>query len=153
MNERGGNTIMLGRLIIIFITVPLLDLLLLLRVGQAINFWPTVSIVILTGILGAALAKRQGLKTLAAINTELAAGRMPAAELADGVLILLAGAVLITPGFLTDLFGFALLFPPMRRFIQRRLTRYFQSRTTITMADDFQTPRPMKYVKNESEQN
>ena len=155
---------MLGRLVLIFIAVPLLDLVVLLRIGQVLSFWPTVCLVILTGIVGATLAKHQGLRTVAEINSELSAGRMPTSQLADGALILLAGAVLITPGFLTDLFGLLLLFAPFRRLFKKALTRYFKSRIVMTAgpgpaldplnepqdAGPESGPRPMKYVENEA---
>jgi len=163
---------MLGRLLLIFIAVPLIDLAILFRVGRILSFWPTVSLVVLTGIVGAALAKHQGLRTLARINAELSAGRLPTSQLADGLLILLAGAVLMTPGFLTDLFGLLLLVPPFRRAVTRALTKYFKTRIVVTdihaasgmspegfdrpseLHDDVISPfpdtRPVKHVENEA---
>jgi UPF0716 protein FxsA len=154
-------------MLLAFILVPLIDVAILFRVGQVISFWPTVSLVILTGLGGAALAKHQGLRTLARINAELSAGRMPTSELAEGVLILLAGAVLITPGFLTDAFGLLLLFAPFRRAFKTVLTRYFQARIVVTGirsnpssrpdgvgrpvgVECDSTPRSMKHVENEA---
>ena len=123
---------MLGYLFLLFVLVPLVDLYVLVRIGQILTFGPTVAIVVLTGIVGASLARRQGLRTLARINAEIQAGRMPAGELADGLLILLAGAVLITPGFLTDGLGLLLLVPWFRRGFRGVLAKYFQSRINIT---------------------
>lgn len=162
---------MLGRLVLLFITVPLIDLFVLLRVGERIGFWPTVGLVILTGAIGATLARHQGLRTLSRINAELSGGRMPTTELADGALILLAGAVLITPGFLTDLFGLSLLLPPVRNLLKHGLSRYFRSRIVIHaqhdspfgpawspnedapgVEPDAPASRPMKYVENEAQQ-
>jgi UPF0716 protein FxsA len=159
---------MLGRLVLIFILVPLVDLILLLRVGQMLGFWATLWIVILMGMLGAALARHQGLQTLARINAALAVGQIPTAPLADGALILLAAALLITPGFLTDVSGLALLIPPVRRLLRSGLTRWFQRRVVVTgfcdpagsTSDDTRSdephidfpagPRPTKYVENEA---
>ena len=163
---------MFGWLVLLFIIVPLADLALLIKVGAVLHFLPTLALVITTGILGAALARRQGLRTLAAIQSELASGRMPTDQLIEGLMILLAGAVLITPGFLTDLMGLALLIPPVRRIFRAALVRHFESRiaagqihvssTTFQCADpddpivtgfddDLEpTPRPVKYVKNEA---
>jgi UPF0716 protein FxsA len=154
--------------VLIFILVPLIDLVLLLRVGQMLGFWPTLWLVILMGMLGAALARRQGLQTLARINAELAAGQVPTTPLADGALILLAAALLITPGFLTDVFGLALLIPPVRRLVRSGLTRWFQRRIAVTgfptpsdwiegetlhgdpKTDEPPGPRPVKHVENEA---
>ena len=86
--------------------------------------------VIVTGLIGATLAERQGFRVWAKIQTELRSGRMPAAELVDGLLILIGGVVLITPGLLTDLCGFALMFPAVRRYVRTRLDRRFQVMVT-----------------------
>lgn len=123
---------MLIRLLLLFTVVPLVELWLLLRLHDLTSLGVTLGLVILTGIVGAALAKRQGLATLGRIRDELGAGRMPTTALQDGLLILLAGALLVTPGLLTDAFGFSLLFPPARRRIRewlgRRWRRSFQVR-------------------------
>lgn len=122
---------MLGWLLILFIGLPLADLILLLRIGGVLGFWLTVGVVILTGLVGATLARWQGLRTLARIQGELASGRMPGDELADGALILLAAALLVTPGFLTDLLGVFLLIPLTRRLFRGALRRYFTRRMVV----------------------
>lgn len=162
---------MFGWLVLLFIFVPLADLALLIKLGTVLHFWPTLALVISTGILGAGLARRQGLRTLAAINSELSAGHMPTGQLVEGLMILLAGAVLITPGFITDLMGLALLIPPIRRVFRALLIRHFESRIAAgrfhvsstfrhggpggPMDSSFNNisdpaPRPVKYVKNEA---
>jgi len=162
---------MFGWLVLAFIVVPLADLALLIKLGAVLHFFPTLALVITTGILGAGLARRQGLRTLAAINSELASGHMPTDQLIEGLMILLAGAVLITPGFITDLMGLALLIPPVRRLFRAALVRHFESRIAagqIQVSSTFRyeepgqptgtgfdndlgsTPRPVKYVKNEA---
>ena len=108
---------MLARLLLLFVLVPLLELALLIKVGQHVGVWPTVGLVVLTGVLGASLAKQQGLLTLRQIERELEFGRIPAAQLVDGLIILIGGALLLTPGFLTDTLGLCLLLPPTRRAI------------------------------------
>lgn len=122
-------------LFLAFICLPLIDLFLLLRVGSILGFWPTVALVISTGLVGAALARWQGISTLARIQSELAAGRMPAAELSDGAMILVAAALLVTPGFVTDVIGLLLLIPPARKVLRAFLTRYFSSRLIVTRVD------------------
>ncbi len=164
---------MFARLLLAFIIIPLVDLVILVHVGGYLGFGATIAIVVVTGFAGAALAKRQGLRTLNRINAELTAGKMPTSELADGVLILLAGAVLITPGFLTDAFGLLLLVPAFRKLLKGALGRYFRSRIVVTdlhghrepeagpgsMPDITDSPpvdaarpsgRPAKYVENEA---
>jgi UPF0716 protein FxsA len=113
----------LGRLALLFVVVPVLELMLLIQLGQVVGLWPTVALVLFTGVLGAAMARLEGLRVLFRFQTELASGRLPGEALLDGISVLVGGAFLLTPGILTDLTGFALLFPPTRRWIQRILRR------------------------------
>ncbi len=115
-------------LLILFVTIPLIELALLLRVAQAIELGPTIALVLITGILGAALARREGFRTWARVQADLSAGRMPTSEIVDALLILVAGVVLITPGLITDLIGFALLVPPIRGAFKRKMAEHFKSR-------------------------
>ena len=112
---------MLLWLSLLFIVVPLVEIILLLRVGAMVGIGPTLLLVVGTGILGAWLARLEGLRTARAIQTELEAGRLPAARLTDAALILAAGLLLLTPGILTDLSGFALLAPPVRAMVRSLL--------------------------------
>lgn len=117
---------MLPRLILLFTAVPFLELALLVWIGGEIGFLPTVALVLLTGVAGAALARHQGLATWRRFQAALAAGRLPGRELLEGLLVLLAGALLLTPGVLTDAAGFVLLVPPARHRIVARLERRLQ---------------------------
>lgn len=108
-------------LFLLFTVGPLCELILLLYVGSKIGFWGTVAIVLLTGIVGAALARWQGVRALLRVQRRLGRGQMPADELFDGVLILFAGLLLVTPGILSDALGFLLLLPPMRSLVKRVL--------------------------------
>jgi UPF0716 protein FxsA len=112
---------MLFRLLILFTVVPIVELLLLIKLGEVVGFWPTVALVIGTGALGAFLTRLEGLRVLRQVQTEFAEGRVPTDRLLDGLLILLAGAVLLTPGLLTDALGFFLLIPPGRRLVRRTI--------------------------------
>ena len=112
---------MFARLLILFTVVPLVELALLIKLGNLIGLWPTILMVIATGILGAALARSQGTRTVRAIRTELAQGRAPTENLINGLLILVGGMVLLTPGLLTDLFGFSLLVPFTRNWFKKEL--------------------------------
>lgn len=122
---------MLGFLILLFIALPFAEIALLLRVGAWLGAPATFGLVILTGILGAALAKSQGAAVVHAIRTELSAGRIPVSRMVDGLLILAAGLLLITPGILSDIMGLLLLFPPsrslFRRWVSARLRRMVES--------------------------
>lgn len=117
---------MFFRLLLVFVLLPLVELALLIQIGQTIGLAWTLALVVATGLLGATLARRQGLRAWLAIQTELREGRMPAAALVDGLLVLIGGIVLLTPGILTDLAGFALLVPATRAVLKRRLRRRFE---------------------------
>lgn len=95
--------------------VPLTELYILLKVGSAIGALATIGLVLLTAFLGTALIRYQGLRTMASVRATTAQGGVPAMELMEGACLLIAGAVLLTPGFLTDAAGFALLVPAVRR--------------------------------------
>jgi UPF0716 protein FxsA len=114
---------MLGRLLILFVCIPLIELGLLILVSNYTGLPFTLSLVLITGLLGASLSRSQGLKAWKSVQTELRSGRMPSDSLFDGMMILLAGAFLITPGILTDIVGFSLLTPPFRRILQRYLMK------------------------------
>jgi UPF0716 protein FxsA len=110
-----------------FLVVPFLELYVLIQVGRVVGALPTVALLIAVSAAGAWLVKREGLNTIRRAQAQLRDGRVPAGELVDGVLIVLAGALLVSPGFVTDLAGILLLLPPvrlaLRRFARRRLAR------------------------------
>jgi UPF0716 protein FxsA len=112
---------LLGRLLALFVIVPLVELILLVRLGQWVGLLPTIGLVVLTGVAGAALARREGLRTLWLIQADVRSGRFPVGRLLDGALILLAGGLLLTPGVLTDIVGLAMLVPGSRGWIKVRL--------------------------------
>lgn len=114
---------MLAKLLLLFIVVPLVELAILVQLGTMIGFWPTIGLVVATGFAGAWLAKSQGFRAFAAIQTDLREGRTPAEHLLDGLLILVGGVVLLTPGLLSDIAGILLLLPPSRRAFKNILRR------------------------------
>ncbi|HSW35257.1 MAG TPA: FxsA family protein [Candidatus Limnocylindrales bacterium] len=114
------------KLLLLFVLVPLVELWILIETSQLIGIWPTILIVIATGIAGTLLAKLQGLAILYRLSSDLARGILPGSAMFDGVCILMGGAFLLTPGFLTDLCGFALLIPGTRRVIVSYIRRYLQ---------------------------
>ena len=108
---------MFGKLLLLFILVPIAELYLFINIGSQLGLGLTLAIIIVTAILGASLTKSQGRRAMEKFQAATAAGRMPAKEAIDGLMILLAGAVLITPGFLTDTVGFLLLLPSFRAIV------------------------------------
>ena len=114
---------MFVRLALLFTMVPLVELYLLIRVGAMIGVEATIAMVVGTGILGAWLARLQGLKVLKQVQASLEAGQVPTDAIVDGVLILVAAAVLLTPGLLTDAVGFVLLIPQGRRLVRGAVRR------------------------------
>ncbi len=122
---------MLGRLLLLFTVLPLVELYLLIRLGRATSSGTAIAVVIGTGLLGAALARREGLRVWAEVRRRLAAGQMPADALIDALLILVAGTMLITPGLLTDAAGLLLLLPPTRAMVRTRLKRWFGARFVV----------------------
>ena len=122
---------MLFRLFLLFTVIPLTEVVLLLKIAEATNWSFTIALVLATGFIGASLARWQGWRTVQRIQSELQQGKMPAGAMIDGLLILLAGVVLITPGVLTDCVGFLLLIPPCREVVKRYLARTFQNRIHV----------------------
>lgn len=108
-------------LFLLFLLVPLLEIYLLLQVGDILGPIPTVGLVIFTAALGAVLLRIQGLQTLATVQNKLQNGEIPAIELIAGLMLLICGALLLTPGFFTDTIGFIVLIPYVRQFIAFRL--------------------------------
>lgn len=121
---------MFAKLFILFITVPLIELFLFLLVGQRIGIGATFGLVLLTGLLGATLARSQGLRALTRYREALAQGRLPHDAVIDGLLILVAGALLLTPGFLTDTIGFLLLVPQGRTLVRERIESSLKRKLT-----------------------
>jgi UPF0716 protein FxsA len=102
-------------LMALFLLVPLVEIYLLIKIGGEIGAWPTVALVVATAVIGAALLRWQGIATLLRVRQSLDRGELPALAMLEGVLLLIAGALLLTPGFFTDTVGFLLLVPPLRR--------------------------------------
>ena len=115
-------------LLVLFVVVPLTELYLLLAIGQLIGFWPTVLLTLVTALVGGTLAKREGTKVLRAWRDALARQEAPSQGVLDGVLVLLGGALLVTPGVLTDVTGLLMLFPTSRGRIANRVRRAVDER-------------------------
>lgn len=102
-------------LFLLIIVVPTIDIGLLLLSGKTIGFWPTFAIILLTGVIGAYMAKREGMQTIKRAREQLQYGEIPGEAVLDGICIIIGGTLLITPGFVTDITGFLLLFPLTRK--------------------------------------
>ncbi len=121
-------------LVVVFVVVPLAELFVLIQVGGQIGALPTIAILVADSILGSLLLRSQGREAWRRFNAALAAGRPPAREVLDGGLVIFGGAFLITPGFLTDLVGLALLLPPTRALVRRALVGHFSRRAVVGVA-------------------
>jgi UPF0716 protein FxsA len=128
-------------LVLLFIAVPIAELAVIIQVGEAIGVWWTILILIADSVLGSLLMRSQGRAAWRRFNAALQAGRAPAREVADGVLVIFGGALLLTPGFLTDIFGLLFLLPPSRAVIRRMFLRQAMRRITVTMAAGTRMPR------------
>lgn len=118
----------LSYLIALFIGLPIVELALLFELHGLVGFFPTVMIVLLTGIIGATLVRRQGIAIVLKIQREMSIGNIPAPQMIDGVMVLLAGALLVTPGLITDLSGFLLLIPFVRKHIRLWLKKILEEK-------------------------
>jgi len=123
---------------LIFLVVPVVEIYLLIQVGQVIGALWTVFFVVLTAIIGVQLLKRQGLSTLSRAQNKLNSGQMPAQEMMEGFALVIAGAFLLTPGFFTDAFGFLLLFPVTRTLIIRSLSAKLMASGSFSMNNAYQ---------------
>lgn len=132
---------MFARLLILFITIPVLELCIFMMLGSKIGIPTTLAIIVITAVLGAWLTKSQGLKALTKYQSALSQGRLPHEEVMDGLLILIAGAVLLTPGFLTDAIGFSLLVPTFRDIVKSIAKGYLSGKVSVA-GEAMGAPKP-----------
>lgn len=125
---RGYDFAMLYLLFFFFTVLPLLELAILIYIGSKTSVLFTIGLILVAGMAGALLARWQGWRTLAKIQAEARGGRMPSESLFDGFLILVAGIFLVAPGVLTDLLGFSLLLPPVRKIVKRWIRKWIETR-------------------------
>jgi len=115
-----------ARLVLLFTVVPAVEIYLLVKVGSGIGAFNTVLLILATGVVGAHYARLQGFQVVTRLQESLRDGRPPAAEIVDGAMLLVGGALLLTPGFLTDALGFSLIFPPTRRVWRRTFLEWLR---------------------------
>ncbi len=113
-------------LFVLFIIIPIIEITVIMQVGALLGVWPTVAIVILSAWLGAKYVRQQGLATLQSVQTKMAQGEMPSGEIVTGLMLLVAGVLLVTPGFVTDIFGLSLLVPSVRAAIANQVQKHIK---------------------------
>ena len=126
---------MVGVLVVLFLLVPLAELFVIIQVGQAVGALNTIGLLILISLVGAWLVKREGISVWRRFQRQIESGVVPGNEIADGVMILFAGALLMTPGFLSDLTALALLLPPVRAVVRSAVTKRAARRAGIIRID------------------
>ena len=142
---------MFFKLLILFISVPIIELFLLIEVGKKISWELTVLIIFITAIIGARLTKIQGSQTIKNVQSALRLGKIPHREVLDGLMILVAGAILLTPGFLTDFVGFCLLIPKLRSYLQKFLKNFLKNKMIVRKNAVFnQNKTTSNWAKDES---
>lgn len=129
-------------LLLAMIGVPILEIAVFIEAGERIGLWPTLGAVILTAVVGTALMRFQGLSTIARARESLDAGQLPVAEVFEGICLLIGGALLLTPGFVTDAVGFLLLIPPVRLVLRRWCQSYLIDARRVRMWSDVPPPDP-----------
>ncbi|GHF00753.1 FxsA family protein [Thalassotalea profundi] len=124
-------------LFLLFILIPIIEISVLMQVGAWFGLWPTIAIVIITAWLGAKYVKQQGLATLQSVQNKMAQGEMPSDEIVEGLLLLVAGVVLVTPGFVTDIVGLLLLLPPIRQGIVKKVQKHMVINSVAASTADY----------------
>lgn len=114
-------------LFLLFIIIPIIEIALLMQIGGLIGVWPTIAIVIITAWLGAKNVRQQGLTTMQSVQTKMAQGEMPSTEIVTGLMLMVAGVLLLTPGFVTDIFGLLLLVPAVRQGMGRYVQKHIKT--------------------------
>jgi UPF0716 protein FxsA len=126
---------MLGLLALVFLVVPIVELYVVVQVAQSVGVLPTLALIVLVSAAGAWLCRREGVGVYRRVHAEVSAGRAPGASLVDAFLILFGGALLMTPGFVTDALGLALLLPPVRMALRALLIRRFARKARKLISD------------------
>lgn len=125
---------------LLMIGIPIAEIAVFIEVGGRIGLWPTIGTIVLTAMIGTFLLRQQGLATLRSVQASLEQNRLPLVEVFDGLCLLVAGALLLTPGFVTDGFGLLLFFPPFRTLLRYFLARYWTASGRIDIRTDGNGP-------------
>ncbi|HBV76243.1 MULTISPECIES: FxsA family protein [Vibrio] len=124
-------------LVILFIVVPVIEIALFIQVGGLIGLWPTIAIVLITAFVGASLVRSQGIQTLMSVQSRLQQGELPAQQIIEGVMLAVAGVLLLTPGFMTDALGMLVLLPAPRAVIAKQLMKRVKVNTSVNFGGGF----------------
>ncbi|WP_114325597.1 FxsA family protein [Candidatus Colwellia aromaticivorans] len=119
-------------LFVLFIIIPIIEISVLMQVGELLGMWPTIGIVILSAWIGAKYVRQQGLATLQSVQAKMAQGEMPSSEIVTGLMLLVAGVLLVTPGFVTDILGLSLLIPSVRQVIAASVQKHIKVNPHVT---------------------
>lgn len=119
-------------LFVLFIIIPIIEISVLMQVGELLGMWPTIGIVILSAWIGAKYVRQQGVATLQSVQAKMAQGEMPSSEIVTGLMLLVAGVLLVTPGFVTDIFGLSLLVPSIRDAIATYVQKHLNVKAHAT---------------------
>ncbi|WP_200856833.1 FxsA family protein, partial [Klebsiella pneumoniae] len=125
-----------------FIAVPVIEIALFIQVGGVLGVWPTIALVLLTAIVGASLVRSQGLQTLLTVQQRLAQGQLPAQQILEGVMLAVAGVLLLTPGFFTDILGMLVLLPAPRAYFAKQLMSRVVVGNIRASGAGFEQPNP-----------
>jgi len=126
-----------GKLFILFAILPIIEIAILINVGEIIGGWNTVLLVIVSAFIGAYLVRQQGFSTLMQAQSKMQAGAMPGQEMAEGLLLVIAGVLLVTPGFVTDVLGFVLCLPITRPIIAKKLLKHLAVKVVTAQQGGF----------------
>ncbi len=129
-------------LLFLFIAVPVIEIALFIQVGGVLGVWPTIALVLLTAIVGASLVRSQGLQTLLTVQQRLAQGQLPAQQILEGVMLAVAGVLLLTPGFFTDILGMLVLLPAPRAYFAKQLMSRVVVGNIHASGSGFEQPNP-----------
>ncbi|HDZ9336105.1 TPA: membrane protein FxsA [Vibrio cholerae] len=129
-------------LLFLFIAVPVIEIALFIQVGGVLGVWPTIALVLLTAIVGASLVRSQGLQTLLTVQQRLAQGQLPAQQILEGVMLAVAGVLLLTPGFFTDVLGMLVLLPAPRAYLAKQLMSRVVVGNIHASGAGFEQPNP-----------
>ncbi|ENM3850688.1 membrane protein FxsA [Vibrio cholerae] len=131
-------------LLFFFIAVPVIEIALFIQVGGVLGVWPTIALVLLTAIVGASLVRSQGLQTLLTVQQRLAQGQLPAQQILEGVMLAVAGVLLLTPGFFTDILGMLVLLPAPRAYFAKQLMSRVLVGNIHASGAGFEQPNPFR---------
>ncbi|MFT6985762.1 MAG: UPF0716 protein FxsA [Psychromonas sp.] len=144
---------MFARLFLVFTSVSLLEIFVLVKVGSFLGAWPTVALVVVTALIGSALVRSQGVQLLQQLQQRIAQGEMPALQLVEGVMLLVTGVLLVTPGFVTDFCGLLLLQPTIRARLAKTVMANVKLKTDASMSGSYSQSQTGSFTGQNRDKN